>query len=447
MFDGYAHVNGDRIAAILRRPAMIVVIWLAGLWRFIGAFTSLPLLAHRQDFANYYDSALALRLGLDPYTANLTEIGNRVGFETGSLIHASETPVFLLAFEPLTRFPPATAFWIWIAFNLVALALAIYLLVVRRPGLDANTACLLGALILAFYPVGWNFYWAQSQVLTMTLMVIAMRAMENRRDGAAGVVIAIAGLLRAYPFLLLGYFALRRNWRALKFAIGAAAVGVSLTVAILGFADCLNFLYAAAWLTNERWQGTPSVVSLAPFVSRMYWVLFGWESGRPVDWIRRAAAVAANLIVLGVTARATLAGTGQRDDDYRIYSLWIATSLLLSPIAWIHYLTLMVIPFVQTAIATSCHRASRRAIWMATGSYLLTSVSVPITLRLFSRTTAFQLAFPSLSEPLLETGFFALLMGYVAAYWFAVDMRNSPSGPADSETNCASQGRHVRVGE
>ena len=64
----YAHVNGDRIAAILRRPAMLAIIWIAALWRFIGAFISMPPLAHRLDFGNYYDSALALRQGLDPYT-------------------------------------------------------------------------------------------------------------------------------------------------------------------------------------------------------------------------------------------------------------------------------------------------------------------------------------------------------------------------------------------
>jgi hypothetical protein len=112
-------VNGDRIAAALLRPAVLALIWIAALWRFIGAFLTLPSLAHRLDFANYYDSALALRGGLDRYTANLTSIGNRVGFETGPLIHASETPAFLLCFETLTRFTPATAFSIWVTLTLL----------------------------------------------------------------------------------------------------------------------------------------------------------------------------------------------------------------------------------------------------------------------------------------------------------------------------------------
>ena len=98
-------------------------------------------------------------------------------------------------------------------------------MLLRRPGIDSNTAWLLGALILAFYPVGWNFFWAQTQVLVLMFLVLAMRAMEDEREGAAGLFVAIAGMLRAFPFLLLGYFALRRKWKALEFAIGGAIAG------------------------------------------------------------------------------------------------------------------------------------------------------------------------------------------------------------------------------
>ena len=101
----------------------------------------------------------------------------------------------------------------------------------------------------------------------------------------------------------------------------------------------------------------------------------------------------------------TLASAGRRDNDHRIYSLWIVTTILLSPIAWHHYLVLLVLPFVQMAIAVLNDRARPRELWMATASYLLACVSVPITFQLLAHPTAFQRAFPSLSVPLLETGF------------------------------------------
>jgi hypothetical protein len=413
-------VNADRIAVALRRPAVLVSLWIAAVYKFVLAFLTLPPLAHRLDFVCYYDSALALRMGLDPYTSNLSAIGNRFGFETGPLIYGVDTPFFLLLFEPLTRFPPATAFAIWTLFNLVVLGAAIYLLLVRRPGLDASTGWLLGALILAFYPVGWNFFWAQTQVLIMAVLVLAMRAMEDEREGTAGLMVALAGLLRAYPFLLLGYFAVRRKWRALKFAIVGAIAGALIPVAFFGFAQCFSWVHGAAWVSNHDRMIFPFVISIAPFVSRMFWAVFGRAA---IDWPRHVAILGADAIILGMTVRVTLAGVGRRDDNFRNYSLWIVTTAMLSPIAWHHYLVLLVIPFVQIVIATVQNRASRRALWMALASYLLACVSVPITFRLLAHPTAFQRAFPSLSAPLLETGFFTLLMGYIAAYWFAVDLK------------------------
>ena len=161
---------------------MLVLLWVAALWKFVSALLTLPPLAHRLDFVCYYDSVLALRQGLDPYTANLAAVGNRFGFETGPLIHGVDTPLLLLLLEPLTLFTPANAFLVWTSFNLAVLAIGIYLLLIRRPGLDTNTAWLLGALILAFYPVGWNFFWAQTQVIILVLMVAAMRAMEDEQS-------------------------------------------------------------------------------------------------------------------------------------------------------------------------------------------------------------------------------------------------------------------------
>ena len=231
----------------------------------------------------------------------------------------------------------------------------------------------------------------------------------------------LAGLLRAYPFLLLGYFALRRNWRALKFAIAGAFVGALFPVLILGFARCFSFVHGPAWMSNHDGLIFPFNISVAPFVSRMYWALLGPTAA---DWARRAVIFAVDAIFLGMTVRVTLASVGRRDDDFRIYSLWIVTTILLSPIAWHHYLVLLVLPFVQMAIAVLNDRARPRELWMATASYLLACVSVPITFQLLAHPTAFQRAFPSLSVPLLETGFFTLLMAYVAVYWFVADLKS-----------------------
>jgi glycosyl transferase family 87 len=414
-------MNGARIAAAIRQPAILAVIWICALLLLVGTLAKMPEQWHRRDFSNYYESAWALRHGLDPYSALLTPVGAQLGLETGGLLHASETPPFLLSFEPLTLIRPRPAFWIWTAINFSALALAMYWLLAHRRGLSVRTGWLLAGLILMSAPVNQNLYWGQSQLIVLALMVAAMRAMERERDGAAGLLIASAGLLRAYPLLLVGYFVVRRKWRAVAYASAGIAVGGFATVAALGLTQTLSFVHGASWLTDKYLATRVDNLSLAPFVSRTFWALTGTALGSD-DWARRAAIAVADTVVLGLTIRATLADTNRGDPDWRIYSLWIAASVMLSPVAWHHYLVLLTIPFVQMVAGSAQGRSSSRAVWMAALAYFLSAAS----LRVFNRfqippPTAFQLNFPWLARALEETGFISLLTGYVAAYWFATD--------------------------
>src|SRR5208337_4702530 len=95
----FAHtwgMNGERIAVTMRQPAILAIVWLCALLMLTGTLTRMPGQWHRRDFSNYYESAWALRHGIDPYSALLTPIGAQLGLETGGLLHASETPPFLL---------------------------------------------------------------------------------------------------------------------------------------------------------------------------------------------------------------------------------------------------------------------------------------------------------------------------------------------------------------
>lgn len=406
----------------MRQPAILAVVWLCALLMLAGNLTKMPGQWRRRDFSNYYESAWALRHGVDPYSTDLTPVGAQLGLETGGLLHASETPPFLLCFEPLTRLRPRPAFWIWTAINFSALAIAMYLLLAHRRGLSGRTAWLLAGLILMSAPVNLNFYWGQSQLIVLALMAGAMRAMERERDGAAGLLIAASGLLRAYPLLLVGYFVVRRKWRAVAFATAGIAAGVFVTVAVLGLRQSLSFIYGALWLTDYSVVNRVDNLSLGPFVSRTFWALTGSAPGSSTDWIRRAAIAVADMALLGMTLRATLADANRRDPDWRTYSLWIATSIMLSPVGWHHYLVLLAIAFVQLIASASDGRSSSRAVWMAVLSYVLSAVS----LRVFNRflmppPTEFQLIFPWLARALEETSFIALLTGYIATYWFATD--------------------------
>jgi len=408
----------------MRRPAILTVVWIVALLTLAGTFMKMSGQWHRRDFSNYYESAWALRHGIDPYSTNLTPVGAHLGLETKWLVHASETPSFLLCFEPLTRLRPRVAFWIWIAINFSALAIAIYLLLADRRGLSGRTAWLLAGLILMSAPVSLNFYWGQSQLIVLALIAAAMRAMERDRDGTAGLLIATAALLRAYPLLLVGYFLMRRKWRAVAFATAGVAAGGLVTVSVLGLAQTFSFVHGALWVTDYSVVQRVDDLALGPFVSRMFWALTATGPGSSTDWVRRLAIAVADVAVLGLTIRATLAEPSlrNRDPDWRIYSLWIATAIMLTPVGWHHYLVLLTISFVQIVASAADGKSTSRAVWMAALCYMLIAVSNRVFNRLLTLPpTVFQLIFPWMARALEETSFIALLTGFIAAYWFAID--------------------------
>jgi glycosyl transferase family 87 len=403
---------GERIAAVMRRPAILAAVWICALIVLAGTFTRMRGQWRGRDFSDKYESAWALRHGIDPYPIDLAPIASQLGMETGGLIHASDTPTFLLCFEPLTYLRPRPAFWTWTAINACALAVAMYLLLAHRRGLSARTAWLLAGLILMSAPLNLNFYWGQSQLIILMLLACAMRAMERERDGAGGLLIAAAALLRAYPILLLGYFVLRRKWRALAFAIAGIGVGLLATVAMLGLAQTVSYMRGAAWVTGYSMMSRVDNLSLGPFLSRTFWAITGTAPGSSGDWVRRAVVAIAELAVLGIAIRATLADASLDDPDWRIYSLWIATAIMLSPVGWHHYLVLLAIPFVQMVAAAGDGRSNSRAIWMAAMCYVLSAVSLRVANRfLVPPPTAFQLALPWLARALEEMSFIALLTG------------------------------------
>jgi hypothetical protein len=413
---------GERIAAAIRQPAILAAVWICALVVLTGTLTRTRGQWRGRDFSDKYESAWALRHGIDPYPIDLTPIATRLGLETGGLIHASDTPTFLLCFEPLTYLPPQTAFRVWTIINAGALAIAMSLLLAHHRALSSPTAWLLAGLVLMSAPLNLNFYWGQSQLIILMLLVLAMRAIERERDDTAGIMIALAALLRAYPVLLVGYFVMRQKWRAVAFAIIGIAVGLLATVAMLGFAQTVSYTHGAAWVAGYSMMNRVDNLSLGAFVSRTFWALTGVAPGSSIDWARRTIAALAQLAVLGIAIRTTLAERNRDDPDWRIYSLWIATAIILSPVGWHHYLVLLVIPFVQMVAAAADGRAGSRAIWMAALCYVLSAVSLRVANRfMVPPPTAFQIALPWLARALEELSFIALLTGYIATYWFATD--------------------------
>ena len=88
----------------------------------------------------------------------------------------------------------------------------------------------MAALMLLYPPIAINFWLAQSEIVLLAIFVLALAALRRGYHGRAGVILAAAALLRAYPLGMLGYLVARRNWRASGYFLAACVIGCALVV-------------------------------------------------------------------------------------------------------------------------------------------------------------------------------------------------------------------------
>ncbi len=402
--------------SLLLRAAMLVPLWAAVVIGLVILIAALPGRARKWDYSIYYSSALAMRQGMNPYTTDLTPLARSLGFELDKINHATDPPTFVMCFVPVTLLAPRPGFYVWTALNAFSFLLALFLLFRWTPGLSRDGALAVAALIILFPPVIDHLVWGQNKMLVLLMLVLMLRWMERGKDASAGLVLAFASLLRVFPLLMVGYLILTKRLRVLAYTIVGLVAGGLLTVVLVGVGRSLSFLLASGYLTQQWAQALPGNIALPTTVSRMFWYFFGIHLGATLDWTRKAVSWAAELALLGLTVKATVARSSNGDRDGRLFSLWIMTAILVSPTSWFYYLVLLTIPIVQLSAAAANNRTSARALWAGVACYTLAWLYFTLVdmhspeLALHPDTLVWRVGASPVG-----------LLAYLSLYWFAVD--------------------------
>jgi len=335
-----APASGSLFASLLRRGS----IWLlaVALIYAFELFRDFSALSTQIDFSHYYASALAMREGIDPYTTDLTPIAASLGLDLAEMKLATYPPTFVLCFEPLTLLPPVPAHWVWAGMNVVFLAIALYLLLDGLPA-DTDLRLALAGLAILYAPVTDNFFYAQTQILILLLLVLFMRWMKSGRYALAGSALALAVLLKVFPAVLVCYLVLRRKERAIAYTGLGVVLGGVVTLVLVGVARSLHFLQVLPFLISSDFLGRPENVALAAMVTHLFRAV---SQAARLELARRVAVLIADLGLLALTAHATLKSSKLSDGgDEHVIALWVVATVLLSPTAWMHYLVLFLLPF------------------------------------------------------------------------------------------------------
>jgi glycosyl transferase family 87 len=361
-----------KIAEPAQTRRMVALLALTALAYCIALAIRLQTRWYDLDFSAYYYWAYALRTGSNPYSTDLQPLATRLGLMSGGITHANYPPTFILCFEPLTLARPEIAYWIWTSLNALILLVAVAVLL-NGLAIDGRTFATFAALAILYEPVTENFFWSQAQIVLLLLLVLNLRWVRSGNDVAAGFSLALAGLLKIFPLLMLLHLALARRVRAVAWTIIGLAAGGAITLLLVGWTG-FGFLRPDPTIWGTYWTAGLSVNAS---ISKTFAVVLGQSLSRIANVARIAIIVLAISALIMIAARATLisARVGRAD---LAYGIWIVLAVFIFPITWIHHMVLLLIPLAQPLTAARHDRAMRRAVVLAAASYLTADAVMPL---------------------------------------------------------------------
>jgi hypothetical protein len=256
-------------------------------------------------------------------------------------------PVAILAL-PLGLLEYKQAAAVWLLLEIGCVILSVYLLLSWWRGQPSLLATLLTTLsifaLLHFYE---ELAIGQLMTLLLLLLISAWQALRSERHIWGGIALGCVVALKLISWPIIIFAALRRKWRT-TFTAGLVIVIANVAAGLLmGFSTVINYylrvgasilpLYRAHIANFSLWSlgwrvfdGTGSSVLVGveapPLVAAPYMAkLASW--GIPLMWL---------VITLILAVRAHHLDIS--------FAMLTCTSILVTPITWHHYLTIMLLP-------------------------------------------------------------------------------------------------------
>lgn len=354
-------VAGERAAAW---PAL-----LCRALRLIAAFGALAAAAHfaatvagwlrpdspvnTYDFQVFYDAARAARERAPLYDLD------GIRQDAGTVAVYRHAPVGASILTPLTWLPFRAALHGWRLLN-VAIYVATLGALLRYCRLDPRRSPALGLIVLWFVsaPSRESLAGGQWDALFLAASVLALIALDRRRDTWAGAALALPIALKFYPALLLLMPAAQRRYRALA---GCAIAGAALTLLgllVAGPANSRAFFLAVLPAVGGGTLYAENQTLYALIGRLLAADLAGNGLGAsypvgPTTLLSRAL----GFLLIAITA---LVVRRRTDDDFiqaLRFVLPIPVTLLAVPTAWVHYEMWALFPLavVATVLTRGTH--------------------------------------------------------------------------------------------
>lgn len=328
---------GDLVRALLWGLAIVVWISFAQVYlRMIRLTLGDP---SSSDFTIFYYTARMVADGLPMYGESPARYG--VSWAAGHLGNLNP-PHFQILFVPLAGLPYGQALLAWVGISVTCLVASIVVIVRELRVPFTWTRCVAwGAFTIGLAPFTTVAVTSEMTFVLMLPFALLWRAWRRGQWKSAGAWLGVLVSLKLFFLVIVGWLALKRQWRALGACAAAIAALVLLGSAVFGL-DAYRLWTQS--LATVGWQWMAMNASWPGYASR---VLQGGTRIEPValiPWLVQPVAMFGSALVLAATVRATWRGPD--DGAWREWVLLVLllAAILASPLGWVYYLPLAYVP-------------------------------------------------------------------------------------------------------
>jgi hypothetical protein len=306
--------------------------------------------AYRKDFFQEYLLARAVMAGLPVYTP-LPELAERLEGPLPFTIFPQPSPhppAVLIFALPLAFFSYRTALIIWLVVELTLLFFTCRLLLRRYFGVNQWWASLLVAIgLIATFPVSLELAVGQLMLLTLFLLTAGWLALRSSNDIQGGALLGLSLVVKFIGWPLILFLIFRKRWRAVLAAGSVFLVANVVGGLIVGLNQAAHYYRYVAPIGSKLYE--------SEFLNFSTWAsgrrLFAGTSNSILQTVNiealfNAPAVAplmAVILTLSVVCLALLLAHRVADFDLAV-AILVCASAVVNPIAWHHYLVLLVMP-------------------------------------------------------------------------------------------------------
>lgn len=300
-----------------------------------GMIICMALLANKpskSDFAVFYASSHAL---ITQHSSNQHQSHSHLTSKN------LNPPIVSVLLAPLAALSYPHALFLWECMNLVLLVTCVWFVcqyfepgrVVSRDRILVLLACLLS------YPIMSNFSSGQMGMVLLVFMLFTFFAARSQNDRVAGISLAIACSLKLFPGLLLLLFFLLKRYRVIGYCFMTSTIVFAIPLLFLK-----PIVYWHYWQTihHVNWYAGNWNASVLGFLQR-------WTLPAPdfhVSGMLYGIYCIVSLVLIGLLIYETkrMKAFSAKESFPYLFSLFSIAMLLISPLGWIYYFTILIVP-------------------------------------------------------------------------------------------------------